>query len=341
MRKWILLISLCVLWALPIAQAQETELLQERTFSPIALDGPVTDPALRMSGLDWYNDTLILLPQFPQGAVFGIPRQALEDYIGGVDEAPITPQEIPLTIQGDLDAVYGEQFEGFEALAFDGETAYVTVMRQDTEAELTVSEVLRGELAPDLSTMTLTVNEMNLTLAQPSDVYLPNRAFETLVIIDDALYAPYEANGAAINAQPTAPEMPLSLEGIMREVSFPTIPYRITDATRADENGVFWVINYNFPGDELLQTDEDPLAEAFGIGVTHTEYEHVERLVQMRFTGEGFELTDLPPLYIQLTDTANNWEGLALFGVEGFLVVTDMFPETSLAYIAEAVPETE
>ncbi len=344
MRKPIFFFVLASILMLSLARAPlaaQTEILQERSVRPVALDGPITNPDLRISGLDWYEDTLILMPQFPEDLVFAIPRAELEALIGGASDEPITPQEIPMTIDGDLEAVYGEQFEGFEALALDGETAYVTVMRQDTEAELTVSEVLRGELAPDLSQMTITVNENNMTLEQPSDIYLPNRAFEALVLVGDALYAPYEANGAEINAQPTAPMIDLGLEGIVTSVDFPNIPYRITDATRADDNGLFWVINYNFPGDEALQTENDPIADAYGIGATHTAYDHLERLLAVRFTGDGFELADQPPIYLQLSETAFNWEGLARFGGEGFLVVTDMFPDTTLGFVAERVPESE
>jgi hypothetical protein len=59
----------------------------------------------------------------------------------------------------------------------------------------------------------------------------------------------------------------------------------------------------------------------------------VERLVQYRYTDRGIRRTDRPPIWFELDeDAARNWEGLVRFE-EGFLVATDRFPRTILAYL--------
>jgi hypothetical protein len=101
-----------------------------------------------------------------------------------------------------------------------------------------------------------------------------------------------------------------------------------------DENGRFWVINYFYPGDIVLQTDNDPLvALQQGWGTTHLAYDQVERLVELQMSADGISLTETPPILLQLpSDEARNWEGIVRFN-DGFLLATDKFPQTILAYV--------
>ena len=94
----------------------------------------------------------------------------------------------------------------------------------------------------------------------------------------DQLVAIYEANGAGVNPQPYAYQVDQALT-TTTTIPFPTIEYRITDATPLDENGVFWAINYFFPGDTKLEAAVDPLDETYGQGATHSTMPGVERLV--------------------------------------------------------------
>jgi hypothetical protein len=55
-------------------------------------------------------------------------------------------------------------------------------------------------------------------------------------------------------------------------------------------------------------------------------------------THEGIALADRPPLQLALSDDllgmiGRNWEGLARLDPRGFLLVTDTFPGTILAFV--------
>jgi hypothetical protein len=60
----------------------------------------------------------------------------------------------------------------------------------------------------------------------------------------------------------------------------------------------------------------------------------VERLVEYRYTPRGIRRTDTPPLWLELAADGRNWEGLVRFA-DGFLLVTDTFPKTLLAYVPD------
>jgi hypothetical protein len=113
------------------------------------------------------------------------------------------------------------------------------------------------------------------------------------------------------------------------------VEYRITDVTALDGQARFWAINYFFPDESELKPRVDPLAERYGRGPTHTQAEHVERLLQFHYTPAGLELVDRPPLQLALLpDEARNWEGIVHLEGRGFLLVTDKFPETILAFVS-------
>ncbi len=67
-------------------------------------------------------------------------------------------------------------------------------------------------------------------------------------------------------------------------VPFPTIEYRITDATQLDEQNHFWAINYFYEGDRDLLPVKDPLTIRYGRGATHRQKRTVERLVEFSYS---------------------------------------------------------
>ena len=117
---------------------------------------------------------------------------------------------------------------------------------------------------------------------------------------------------------------------------FTTVPFTgcVTDATEIDSAGRFWVINYFYPGDRaLLRPGPDTLGETFGRGPTHRREMAVERLVELALNGTRIEQTGRAPVQLELEAEARNWEGLARLGTRGFLVATDTYPETLLAFV--------
>ena len=88
-----------------------------------------------------------------------------------------------------------------------------------------------------------------------------------------------------------------------------------------------------------MQPGADVLAAQYGEGITHSRNAAVERLVELAITADGITLTDRPPLQLQLLGdlSPRNWEGLVRFQIDefdGFLLVTDRFPTTILAFAA-------
>ncbi len=61
---------------------------------------------------------------------------------------------------------------------------------------------------------------------------------ESIVVFGRRVITFYEANGLNVNPEPSAYSFDLDLN-LMDNFSFPTIEYRVTDASSVDQNGVF------------------------------------------------------------------------------------------------------
>ena len=80
-------------------------------------------------------------------------------------------------------------------------------------------------------------------------VQVKNMTYESALIYKDIALFLYEANGK--NLQKDVFQQTLSLKDFsISNIKFPNIEYRITDATKVDENNKFWAINYYWPGDK-------------------------------------------------------------------------------------------
>lgn len=313
---------------------------------PIALSAPLDQKSIEISGLAWQSDTLVVLPQYPSRMapegmrqLYGLPRDALVQALADTTAAPITPTPIQLTIDGltsDADV-----HQGFEAIAFAGRRAYLLMERAQPGGGMD------GLLFPG----TAASRRQGVTVEAPDAQRLPaqavlrNMSYEALTAVGDTVLALFEANGARVNPQPRAHRFDAAGQPA-GTVPFPTLEYRLTDATAADAGGRFWVMNYFYPGErDILQPAPDSLALRFGQGRTHRTTEVVERLVEYRYTPTGIRRTKAPPIQLVLgSETGRNWEGLARFD-GGFLLATDRFPTTLLAYVpvpdaAACPPET-
>ncbi len=298
----------------------------------IPLAGAASDRNAEISGMAWYSNTLILLPQYPSrfgsgdGAVLALDRAEILAYINDLTDIPLMPRTIPLIAPG-VNKLTG--FEGFEAIGFSGERAFLTI---ETKPGAMLAYLVSGTIKPDLSELRLDTSRM----AQiPPQTGITNLSDEALVVAGQRLVTLYEANGAAVNPKPAAHLFDFNLNS-QGTVSFAAIEYRITDATPADDYGRFWAINYFYPGDTQLLPAADPLAVQFGEGATHSQFNTVERLVEFVFTEYGITFSDAPPIQIQLIDDdhSRNWEAIARLEGYGFLLATDKFPETILGFLA-------
>ncbi|MBP6806289.1 MAG: hypothetical protein KA362_19410 [Chloroflexi bacterium] len=304
----------------------------EYPVTTIPLVGPLANADAEISGLAWYGDTLILLPQYPTFAgkgsfLYALPKSALLDYLDGRSPEPLTPQAIPFTAVGLATKIPG--FQGYEAIAFAGDEVYLTVEADGRSGPM--GYLVHGTIASDLSQ--ITIDAATLVEISPQTAR-GNTSDETLLVNDDTVATLYEVNGAALNENPVAHLF--TLDGVMTgAVPMAALEYRVTDATEVDGNGRFWVINYFYPGDTDLRPQTDPLGEQFGLGATHQQHEQVERLVELQLGAEAITLTGAPPIQLQLPDDeARNWEGLVRLDDRGFLLATDKFPTTILGFVA-------
>ena len=303
--------------------------VQEFPIIEIALTGPLASKNAEISGLAWYGDTLILLPQYPRfdgsGHVYALTKAEIEAYLATDDAEPLTPLAIPVNDEGLSSQIDG--FEGYEAIAFAGDEVYLTIEANTKDGMR--GYLVAGQIAPDLSELVVETAVITEILPQTNQV---NHSDETLLVAGDKLITLYEANGATVNEAPVAHRFNLDLSDV-DSVPLPNIEYRVTDGTSVDENGRFWVINYFYPGDTALQTESDALGEKYGWGASHLLYDQVERLVELQMTETGISLTDTPPILLELpSDEARNWEGIVRLN-NGFLLATDKFPETILGYV--------
>lgn len=309
----------------------------EAAVRPIPLAGDLAERKAEISGLAWYGDQLILLPQFPRrtrtdaqkdGFLYAIPKAEILALLDGHATDPITPRPIPFDAPDLDDDIKG--FEGFEAIAIDGDRVYLTV--ESEKKHQMAGHLVAGDVAPDLSSITIDVtHQAEIPIQAP----LNNTAYESLVVMGDSLLALYEANGAQINPggiaqrfdRLLAPQDPLPM---------PPLEYRLTDATAVDAEGRFWVMNTFDPeGDAILLPAPDPLAAAYGQGPTHSQGASVERLVELAWGDGGLALSDRPPIQLELVggDVTRNWEGLVRLDDRGFLMATDKSPETMLGFV--------
>ncbi len=326
----------------PLPRAEEAPLRRLRLGPP--LDGPDVE----LSGMDWLrsprgpaHDRLVLLPQYPErvgGVLFTVTRRSVSAAVR--EGATLHARALPLALRDTRNGCLvlplesfvrsWAGYEGFEAIAFTGDGAFLTIERglEDGSSD----GVVFPAVLDAVSGLFLITREGRRLRRQ---VRQGNLAYEALVAMGEPeALALHEANGAP-NDRPVAFAIWESGRPTERldivPLPGPPLEYRVTDATAADGAGRFWVTNYFWPG-EAWTPGADALVLRHGQGATHRRSSAVERLVELRFDGERVVVTETPPIPLELGPEPRNWEGVARFG-EGFLLVTDKHPETILAYV--------
>ncbi|MBI5031945.1 MAG: hypothetical protein HZB51_15550 [Chloroflexi bacterium] len=303
----------------------------EQAVIIIPLAGPVAKTEAEISGMAWYGDYLILLPQYPNrfgssdGAFFAIAKSDLVAFIDGKSKEPIKPREIPLKAPGLAQRIAG--FEGYEAIGFVRDQVFLTI---ESKPGAMLGNIVKGKIAPDLSTIEI---DSATLLTIPPQAGITNLSDETIVVAGNKILTMYEANGANVNAKPVAHVFDLKPVSL-GTIPSPNIEYRITDATPTDSTNRFWAINYFYPGDSKLKPIMDPLTLRYGKGKTHAQFPQVERLVEFQISDAALTLADTPPIQFRLPDNnARNWEALARLDNRGFMIATDSFPQTILGFV--------
>lgn len=216
-------------------------------------------------------------------------------------------------------------FDGFEAAAAHGGDLYLSIEARGSRASQ--GYIARAHLSNDGSRYVI-IKVQEIPLHSKSD----NRTVEAITIYRDRVYALEEVNIPPVNRNPVVHEFDLRLN-YKRALPLPPIPFRITDATVADDEGKFWVINFFWPGDSDLAVGSDAISMRWGTGDSHQRLPQVERLLQMQLLKDEVRLVESPPRYLKLGSEARNWEALLDLGGGRFFLATDTYPRTILATI--------
>ena len=314
---------------------ENARIIEEFPLVEIPLPDFLAGRDTELSGLTWYHDQLILLPQYPKlmaknqtPLIFGIAKSNILDYLKSKEESSLNFYSIDF-IDAGLEK-YSKRGSGYEAITFIDNTAYLTIeYMNDNKTE---SLIVKGNF--DFENKILTLDTTSLTKIVCEDKIF-NLSNESITKFNYNLIPIYEANGKSINKSPTVSLFDSELN-FQKFLQLPNIEYRITDATDADSTGKFWVMNYLYPKDiAKLNPQDDFIMKNFGIGKLHKFSLAVERLVELQIQTDKIVFSDNEPIYLELLEggTGRNWEGLARLDNIGFLIATDTFPKTILAFV--------
>ena len=295
----------------------------------ILLTGEATERSLEMSGLAWYNDYLILMPQYVNESkprFYYLKKSTINDWLNGNKEKPLNPSKIDIIMPDYFNSIKG--YQGFEAICFIGNKAYLIIETKNND--LMQSFIVKGSM--DIKNKTLIIDP-----AKKVEILLPvnikNMGYESILKYKYRLMVLFEANGINVNSDPKASFYNSSLKQ-KGHISFPNIEYRITDATELDDQGRFWAINFFWPGEKKrLNPGKDLVLNNTVKGETHQEFEHVERLVEFKIDGKNIYKTNSLPIQLKLNQNSRNWEGVVRMENKGFLMIVDEHPRTILAFI--------
>lgn len=315
-----------IFWVLQ-GTPDDTRGSDEVDVRPIQLRGGAEASSAELSGLAWWRDTLVLLPQYPErfdNSVFTLSRDAIEAFVDGDMSGSLEVGRVPF-VTPEIDS---DMYDGFEAIVFDHDRVYVSIETRRSDSGV-VGLVLRGRVEGDLERIVIDAMPRAELEAQNE---LENTGYEALIVHGDQLIAVYETNGE-VNDDPHVLVFDSDLAP-MGTMPFIGLEYRVTDASAVDRDGHFWVANYHWPLTPWA-SGQCELTERYGQGESHARCQTVERLVELEVTSDGIAPTDRAPLQIRLIDDAHarNWEGLVRLGSRGFLVVTDEHPETIFAFL--------
>lgn len=314
-------------------QNPKINILEEVEVLEIPLLGEASERTSEISGLCWYGNKLILLPQYPNefgdenGRIFYIKKNQLLDFINKKDSSAIIPSYF--TIDTKKISNLFNKGSGFESITTNGDRVYFTIEYMDLDETSTI--LISGKI--DSTNNSITLDESSIA-KDSANISMFNISDESILLYQNKLIPIYEVFGKNLNSNPQVSIFDENLKFIKR-ISFPNIEYRITDVTSVDNSGNFWAINYLYPGDnKKLNPARDEIISKYGIGKSHLDAEPIERLVEFNIKNEEIILSSTPPIYLKLQNSeSRNWEGIAKLDKKGFIIATDTFPKTILAFI--------
>ena len=294
---------------------------ENKPIQEIELRGIITNPKQEISGMDWYNDNLFLLPENIGGYLFMLKKNELQKQLS-LKKKSIQPIKTIFNTPDYSKFIPG--FDGFEAIAFYENNVYVTI--EADQNGVMVGYIAWGSIDPN--SFEITFLEKNIQKIN-TPIQIDNLSYESIINHKNNLLLLYEANGSNLRKDPY--QLLISLNDFSsKKIKGPNIEYRITDATKVKKNK-FWAINYYWPGDKKnLKPSLDKLSKNKKTNSDQT----IERLVEFKIKRNGISLTRKKPINLILEEgNSRNWEAIVRFGESGFLLATDKYPRMILAYI--------
>lgn len=334
-RHTVTLLALLLVLAGPVFAGGDMGGIPTVRLQLLPLAGPLAQPEAEVSSMTWQGDTLVILPQFPDQfasegmlAFFAVSKQRILDIVDGRTTEPLLAHQVDCRAPGLAGVVKG--FDGLEAMGCIGHRYYMTVEAED-------DTVMAGFLVSGNYDLVNDVVVMDMTrlVSIPMGLNIPNIAEETLLVDGDRVITISEANGLNVNPEPKAKVFNADAEFIGL-LSMPQIEYRVTDATGIDAEGKFWVINYYYPPEGAkIDPAPDPELARFGDPDSFDPDACIERLLELQVQGDRIVRTNRPPVNLELLPDrrCRNWEALVRLDDRGFLLMTDKYPGTLLAFV--------
>ena len=297
----------------------------------IELSGLITNPKQEISGMDWFENRLFFLPENQNGFLFSLEKNQIIAAIENqdtMDQKPLTPKQTKFNAPNYSDLIPG--FEGFEGISFVEDNIYITVEAENDG--IMESYLIWGDV--DRSTYAVTIPRKNLKNIK-TPIQVKNMTYESIVTWNKKIYAIFEANGANLQKQATQKALSI-IDKTISQIDFPSIEYRITDATKVDNNGKFWCINYFWPGDKkLLKPKTNATFNNFEKKDGPKDLDAVERLIELEIKNNEIIISNSEPIQLILDENdSRNWEGVARLDDMGFLLATDKYPRMIFGFIA-------
>ena len=299
---------------------------KEVRVKEIPLQGLITNPKQEISGMDWYEDNLFLLPENLGGFLFMIPESKIHYSIKSLQPEPIEPKEIAFITPNYSKTIPG--FDGLEAIAFYNNKVLISIEAEDKG--LMEGYIAWGDINP--KTLEISIPKENIKKIN-TPAQIDNMSFESILINKNKAIMIYEANGKNLHKNLSHPALLLS-DYTLYNIPAPMIEYRITDVTKIFDNK-FWAINYYWSGDKKkLNPANDKISKKYPKQESHSKVETVERLIEFEIKKDKIRLSDNAPIQLYLEDgVARNWEAICRFNKNGFLIATDKYPRMIFGYV--------
>ena len=299
----------------------------EKHVREILLAGDILDPNNEISGMDWYQDQLFLLPENLNGYLFIIPKKRIDAFLYSDNPYPIKPKKINFKTPNYKTLIKG--FDGFEAIEFNKDRICISI-EANYKNNMT-SYIIWGTINPN--TYEIKIVEENLKEIK-TPIQIDNMAYESIISIEQKVILLYEANGLNLQKKVQHPTFSFDDFSIENIDGF-NIEYRITDATKIDSNNKFWCINYFWPGDsQSLKPSKDSIFKKSRKGLTHQKSKVVERLIECKINANSIRISDNEPIQLVLDEKdSRNWEGIVRYNNDSFIIVTDKYPRMILGFV--------